>query len=108
MVSVFVNGVNYAYNQLGAGEPLVLLHGFTGSRESWSGVLDQIAAHARVSLFDLLGHGETTAPVDVSRYDFNIAVDDLALAAKTIGIGRATWLGYSLGGRLALGITLRY
>src|SRR3954453_21987732 len=104
MPGIYVDGVNYAYCQLGAGQPLVLLHGFTGSRESWWTVRDELAAHTHLTLFDLPGHGATTVPSDHSRYAFERVVGDLAEAARQIGIDRAIWCGYSLGARLALGL----
>jgi 2-succinyl-6-hydroxy-2,4-cyclohexadiene-1-carboxylate synthase len=67
-----------------------------------------MASHARVTLFDLPGHGETRFPSGSSRYTFEVMVDDLADAARRIGIDRATWCGYSLGGRVALSLTIRH
>lgn len=103
-----VDGVNYGYDQLGDGEPLILLHGFTGRRESWWPVRHQLAAHACVTLFDLPGHGETAIISDPARYTFERGIDDLAQAARNLGIDRAAWCGYSLGARVALGLTLRH
>lgn len=108
MTSVSTDDVSYAFSQVGAGEPLVLLHGFTGSKDAWWLVRDQLAAHAQVTSFDLLGHGESSAPSDASHYAFETVLDSVAEAAVRIGISRATWLGYSLGGRLALGLALRH
>jgi 2-succinyl-6-hydroxy-2,4-cyclohexadiene-1-carboxylate synthase len=62
----------------------------------------------RVVAIDLLGHGRTSTPDDSSRYSYDRAVADLAQFAERIGIDRASWLGYSLGGRLALGLALRF
>jgi len=108
MPSVRGEGVNYAYSQHGTGDPLVLLHGFTGSRESWSAVRDRLASHAGMTLFDLPGHGDTRFPAGSSRYTFEATIDDLAGAARRVGIDRGTWCGYSLGGRVALGLAIRH
>jgi 2-succinyl-6-hydroxy-2,4-cyclohexadiene-1-carboxylate synthase len=57
---------------------------------------------------DLIGHGKTSAPLDPSRYGFEQVLDDLAEIAHQLGLNRSAWLGYSMGGRLALGFALRY
>ena len=102
------NGIDYYYEEWGKGPSLVLIHGFTGSLGSWSGVGDELARDHRVIAIDLVGHGRSSAPQNASRYAFERAVDDLAAIADQLGVGRATWLGYSMGGRLALGLALHH
>jgi 2-succinyl-6-hydroxy-2,4-cyclohexadiene-1-carboxylate synthase len=101
------NGVNFSYQESGTGDPLFLLHGFTGRAESWRPIMERLNGSFRTIAIDLIGHGETDAPVDASRYAFSSALDDLAQLAATLGIENAAWLGYSMGGRLALGLALR-
>jgi 2-succinyl-6-hydroxy-2,4-cyclohexadiene-1-carboxylate synthase len=108
MPRVRANGLEFHVEERGAGAPLVLLHGFTGSSESWWPVMDQLAGHRRVIAVDLVGHGRSDAPNDSGRYAFELALDDLAVIAASRGLGRATWLGYSMGGRLALGLAAQY
>ena len=102
------NDVDFFFEEWGNGPSLVLLHGFTGSSESWSDVGGELAKDRRVIAIDLIGHGRSSAPRDVSHYAFERAVNDLAAIADQLGLGRATWLGYSMGGRLALGLALRH
>jgi 2-succinyl-6-hydroxy-2,4-cyclohexadiene-1-carboxylate synthase len=108
MSSVVSNGVRFHFTDRGHGNPLVLLHGFTGSSASWWPVIDQLAARHRVIAVDLIGHGRPEAPAEAARYAFDLALDDLAAIADHLGIVPATWLGYSMGGRLALGLALRH
>ena len=108
MAELLVDGLRFHVAEQGRGEPLVLLHGFTGSAKSWWPVAGQLATHHRVIAIDLIGHGQTGAPVEMERYRFDRAVDDLAAIAGRLGIRQAAWLGYSMGGRLALGLTLQY
>jgi 2-succinyl-6-hydroxy-2,4-cyclohexadiene-1-carboxylate synthase len=108
MPRVSLDGVSYTYCQSGIGEPLVFLHGFTGSGAAWWLVRDELAAHSQTTMIDLIGHGGSSAPADARCYDFDCVVDDLARVATRIGVGPATWLGYSMGGRLALGLALRH
>jgi 2-succinyl-6-hydroxy-2,4-cyclohexadiene-1-carboxylate synthase len=108
MSVVRANGIDFHVEDHGNGPPLVLLHGFTGSAASWSPVSRDLANVHRVIAIDLIGHGGSSAPVDPSRYAFEQALDDLAEVTDRLGIARASWLGYSLGGRLALGMALDY
>lgn len=107
MASIQANGIDVHVEERGSGAPLVLLHGFTGNAATWSPVRDLLARRHRVIAIDLIGHGATSAPADPSRYAFERALDDLTDIADQLGIDRATWLGYSMGGRLTLGLALR-
>lgn len=95
---------NFALNVevSGDGPPLVLLHGFTGSARSWGRFGELLAARFRTCAIDIVGHGESDAPVDLERYEMPVVVDDVVAAVRQLGIERAAWLGYSMGGRAAL------
>ena len=105
---VRANGVDFHVEETGNGPPLVLLHGFTGSAASWAPLGRDLARDHRVIVIDLIGHGASSAPADPSRYAFEQALRDLAEVTAELGITRASWLGYSMGGRLALGMALDY
>jgi len=85
--------------------PVLLLHGFTGSVEAWGGpVLEGLAAAGRrVLAVDLPGHGASDAPRDPAAYAMEAQLDALQEALGALGAERAVWIGYSMGGRLALG-----
>ena len=104
MSIVRANGIDFHVEDQGDGTPLVLLHGFTGSAASWSSLSHDLARRHRVIAIDIIGHGSSLAPVEPSRYAFEQALRDLAGVTAQLGIDRAAWLGYSLGGRLALGM----
>jgi 2-succinyl-6-hydroxy-2,4-cyclohexadiene-1-carboxylate synthase len=108
MSVVRANGVDFHVEDQGNGPPLVLLHGFTGSAASWTSVSSELASDHRVIAIDLIGHGASSSPVDPSRYEFDQALHDLAEVTAQLGVTHAAWLGYSLGGRLALGMALDY
>jgi 2-succinyl-6-hydroxy-2,4-cyclohexadiene-1-carboxylate synthase len=108
MSVVCANGSDFHVEDHGNGSPLVLLHGFIGSAASWSSVSRDLAGGHRVVAIDLIGHGASSAPADPSRYAFEQALHDLAEVTAQLGITRASWLGYSMGGRLALGMALDY
>ncbi len=77
----------------GAGRTLVLVHGFTQTGRSWDSIADQLAARHTVLSVDAPGHGGSSA-----------VRADLPAGAELLGRagGRATYIGYSMGGRLCL------
>ena len=79
----------------GAGPDLVLLHGWGMGAQVWAPVLPELTARYRVTRVDLPGHGDS--PV--------LAGDDLSLwleALLAVAPKGAVWIGWSLGGMLAL------
>ena len=89
------------------GRPIVLLHGFNGSSEDWTPLLPRLREAGRAAIaVDLLGHGATGAPADPSRYTMAEAVRDLDAILGDLGVERSDWLGYSMGGRVALHMAL--
>jgi 2-succinyl-6-hydroxy-2,4-cyclohexadiene-1-carboxylate synthase len=103
-----INGVTYAFDVMGQGETLLLLHGFTGSRQQWQEIAETLASDYRVISVDLLGHGETDSPADSSRYTIDHAATDLVTIASHLDAGPLHLLGYSMGGRLALYTAIHY
>ncbi|WP_205745801.1 alpha/beta fold hydrolase [Egibacter rhizosphaerae] len=80
--------------------PLVLLHGIAGSSEDWAEVLDRLGRDRPVIAPDLLGHGESAKPrADYSLGAYASSVRDLL---NMLGHERATIVGHSLGGGIAL------
>lgn len=81
----------------GAGPRVALVHGFTQSGASWASVAAELSAGHEVLLPDLPGHGGSPAATG----DLGTAAVQLAAAC-----GRATYVGYSLGGRVCLRLAL--
>jgi pimeloyl-ACP methyl ester carboxylesterase len=92
--------------RIGGGEPrgerpvLVLVHGVAGSSATWDVVLPALARHYTVVAPDLLGHGQSDKP----RHDYSLGayanmVRDVMIA---LGIDRATIVGHSFGGGVAM------
>jgi len=84
---------------------LLLLHGFTGAPESWSEVESGLAG-VSVLAPALLGHDGTLGPPETLRFEDE--VDRLASTVAAAGCDRVHVVGYSLGGRLALGLLARH
>ena len=101
-----VNGLSLYYEEHGAGEPLVLLHGGIGAAELWAPVLPALAAGRRVIAVDLQGHGRTA---DVERpFRAETMADDIAALIGHLGLERADVMGYSLGGHVALRTAIQH
>lgn len=91
----------------GSGPAIALLHGFTTSGRAWADMAARLANRFRMIAVDLPGHGRSPAPP--GGYDFAACLDDvLAASQRAAGGDRlAALLGYSMGGRIALGAALR-
>jgi len=84
---------------------LLLLHGFTGAPESWAGVRAGVRG-AELLAPALLGHDGTPGRPEVGSFDDE--VDRLAAEVGRAGLEHPHVVGYSLGGRLALGLLVRH
>ncbi len=92
--------VRIHYWLLGAGPPLVLLHGLGSSACDWFPVAPALAAHFRLLLIDLRGHGQSS--LADSGYGIDLMATDVCRVMDSVGIERAHLLGLSLGGCVAL------
>lgn len=112
MAASAVNGeVEIAYDVQGAGEPLVLLHGFTSNRDSWRalGYVDALRRLGlRTILIDARGHGASGKPRDPARYGLAERAGDVVAVLDSLGIERAHLVGYSMGGWIGLGVARHF
>lgn len=93
------NGVRIRYIEQGAGEPVVLVHGYAGAIEAkWitSGVFQQLSKNFRVIALDCRGHGKSDKPHDVKQYGQEMALDIVRLLDH-LRIQKAHIVGYSMG-----------
>jgi pimeloyl-ACP methyl ester carboxylesterase len=98
-------GVQIAYDVLGTGAPIVMLHDLGESSGFWHefGYVEGCLAHGRrVVLVDLRGHGSSGKPADPSAYSPIQYSRDVVAVLDDAGIPRADVFGYGLGGRVAL------
>jgi 2-succinyl-6-hydroxy-2,4-cyclohexadiene-1-carboxylate synthase len=102
MARIEVDGLQLNVEQHGSGPAVVLLHGFTGSATTWNSLTDLLSPEFEVIAIDIVGHGESDAPVEVDRYRMDRCTEDLVTLLAKLGHEHATWLGYSMGARTAL------
>ena len=96
-----LHGDRIAYQDVGSGdETLLLIHGMAGTSETWRAVIPQLSQKYRAIAPDLLGHGQSAKPrSDYSLGAFAVLLRDLL---EELGISRATVVGQSLGGGVAM------
>jgi pimeloyl-ACP methyl ester carboxylesterase len=99
-VEVALHGHRVHFNIAGQGPPVVLIHGVAGRAEQWDQTVQLLAEHNTVVAPDLLGHGDSAKP----RGDYSLGahasgIRDLLVA---LDIDRATVVGHSLGGGIAM------
>ncbi|MFN2616918.1 MAG: alpha/beta fold hydrolase [Thermoleophilaceae bacterium] len=95
-----LHGHRAEYRIAGSGPPVVLIHGMVNSSRHWEQVALRLAADHTVIAPDLIGHGDSTTP----RGDYSLgahaaSIRDLLAA---IGVDRASIVGHSLGGGVAM------
>ncbi|MEJ2699992.1 MAG: alpha/beta hydrolase [Desulfuromonadales bacterium] len=103
----FVNGVNLAYEDIGKGPAVMLIHGFPLRRTMWRHQAKALVeAGYRVVLPDLRGFGESEVPD--GPYSMDVFADDLAMLLAHLGIGKAVVGGMSMGGYILLNMLERH
>jgi pimeloyl-ACP methyl ester carboxylesterase len=95
-----LHGHRVSYRRGGSGPLLILIHGITGSSQTWREVMPRLAEDFTVIAPDLLGHGESAKPRgDYSLGAYASGIRDLV---GLLGYDRGTVVGHSLGGGIAL------
>jgi len=98
--TINLHGHDVSFRRAGSGPAIVLIHGITGSAETWSDVIGPLARHHTVIAPDLLGHGQSAKPRgDYSLGAYASGIRDLIAA---LDVDRATIVGHSLGGGVAM------
>lgn len=100
--TVLIEGNELYVEERGSGDPLLLLHGLTGTGADWAHVfdLDALAQTHRVILPDARGHGRSTNPSGA--FTFRQCARDVIALLDVLGIGRVRAIGVSLGAKTLL------
>ncbi|MPZ59790.1 MAG: alpha/beta fold hydrolase [Propionibacteriales bacterium] len=98
--TLVVHGHRRAFVKTGKGPPLLLLHGLGCDHTTWLPVIPRLARHFTVIAPDLLGHGRSDKP----RADYSVGgyANGMRDLLTLLGIDRATVVGHSLGGGVAM------
>lgn len=97
---VDLHGHRAVYRVAGSGPTVVLIHGMINSSRHWEAVAGRLAEHHTVLAPDLIGHGDAATP----RGDYSLGAHAASIRdlLTTIGVERATIVGHSLGGGVAM------
>lgn len=106
------DGLALAYDDIGDGECIVLIHGFASNRKEnwqrvgWYGAIER--KRMRLLALDVRGHGESAKSHDAARYKSEALAGDVIALMDHAGVERAHILGYSMGARIALTTALAH
>ena len=101
-----LHGHPVAYHAAGSGPVLLLVHGITSNADTWRDVAGALAKHHTVVAPDLLGHGGSAKPRgDYSLGAYASGLRDLMAA---LGHERATVVGHSMGGGVAMQLAYQF
>src|SRR3954452_21096171 len=101
-----LHGHRVAYRLEGSGPLIVLVHGITSNSATWERVIPALAERNTVLAPDLLGHGQSAKP----RGDYSLGAYASGLRDLLIALGheRATFVGPSLGGGVAMPLSYQF
>jgi haloacetate dehalogenase len=103
------DGIGLSVHVGGAGDPLVLLHGYPQNHMCWSRVAPEFAKHFQVIIPDLRGYGDSDAPQDDAEhsvYSKRQMARDVAAILAHFDLKSACVLGHDRGGRVAYRLAL--
>jgi 3-oxoadipate enol-lactonase len=106
MPVIKVNDINMYYEVHGSGEPLVMIAGSSTDHSIFRLCINQLSLRYKVLVFDNRGAGQTDKP-DIA-YTIEMMANDTATLMSCLSIESAYVIGISLGGRIAMELTLKY
>src|SRR5580658_6333346 len=105
------DGVRIHWMEAGEGTPVVLLHGYTSCCDAgWfvNGVAQELARDHRVIGIDARGHGRSEKPHDPAKYDGDRMPADVIEVLDHLGVAKAHFHGYSMGGGIVAHLLARH
>ncbi len=102
-------GISIAYDEVGSGSPLLLLHGFPQTRAMWAEIASALAERFRVVMADLRGYGASDKPPaasDLANYSFRAMGADMFGLMSSLGHERFHLIGHDRGARAAYRMAL--
>ena len=102
-ISLFIEGVK---SEIDRKDYILFIHGFTGSSSDWKEIIPSINDNYQCITLDLIGHGKSDSPKDVSYYNSESINSQLKLVVEHITNQPIILAGYSMGGRVALNFAI--
>lgn len=94
-----------AYQDLGQGYPVVILHGLFGAAKNWNSIAKQMARKYRILTVDLRNHGSSPWTDTMSYVEM---AEDLVEFLDQRGLDKAAIVGHSMGGKVAMTTALKF
>ena len=107
MPEIVVNGVRLYYEEHGAGEPILCIHGTGSSTALWRAAAERLGEHGRTIVYDRRGFSNSERPEPLAS-DVPLHADDAAALIDALAAGPAVVVGRSHGGEIAVDLALRY
>lgn len=107
MAEIMVQGARVAFEERGKGKPLILLHGWNGSRKEWLLNMKALARVFRVIAPDFPGYGDSEDLDDFS-YSFDGAADFVDAFRRRLRLSSFDLAGHSMGGCIAIRYAARF
>jgi pimeloyl-ACP methyl ester carboxylesterase len=107
MTTQRIDDESFDYEERGAGEPLVLVHGSASDRRTWDAQLDSFGARYRTIAYSRRFHWPNAPIPDGADYSMEAHVDDLEALLTTLNAAPAHLVGHSYGGFVCLLLAIR-
>ena len=98
--------VTLRYRDAGTGDPVVLIHGYSGTLETMAGIAKALPQHRLIAL-DVRGFGRSSKFTEAARFG-QLMVDDIVRLLDHLKIERAHLIGHSMGALIAANVAARY
>ncbi len=105
---ITVEGMSFAYVDLGSGPPVILIHGSISDYREWSTQMEALAKHHRVIAYSRRYHWPNSPPGNDADATVPRQAEDLAAIIELLGLAPASIVGHSYGGTVALFLALQH
>ncbi|NJC98017.1 MAG: 3-oxoadipate enol-lactonase [Anaerolineales bacterium] len=106
MSTIHVNDIDLHYEIIGAGEPLLLIHGHGSSAQDWVFQVEHFKRSHTVITYDVRGFGRSSKPKD--GYSLPVFAQDAAALLGALNLGQVHVVGISMGGMIAFQLALDF
>lgn len=96
------SGLNWFFQTQGQGEPILFIHGWSFEGSIWSKQIEDLFSNYSVITLDLPGHGRSDYKKEVD------IIEDISFIVNELRLGKINLIGHSLGGLIALKLSLKY
>ena len=100
------DGVTLRYRDAGTGDPVIMIHGYSGTLETMAGIARALPEYRQIAL-DVRGFGRSSKFAEAARFGQHI-VDDVVRLMDHVKIQRAHLIGHSMGALIAANVMARY